>query len=115
LGLGYAIVWIRVHGVGARQWWTLSGKSRKNFMIARLTLPEPESPVNQRTHPFWFMAFSLVAESTEPSCHLMLVESPTLYASTSTEAGADMATPTRLWRREAAGAMEERLLVVPVG
>jgi len=26
-----------------------------------------------------------------------------------------MATPTRLWRREAAGAMEERLLVVPVG
>jgi hypothetical protein len=45
----------------------------------------------------------------------MLVESPTLYASTSTEAGADIATPTRLWRREAAGAMEERLLVVPVG
>ena len=78
MGLGYAIVWIRVHGVGARQWWTLSGKSRKNFMIARLTLPEPESPVNHRTHPFWFMAFSLVAESTEPSCHLMLVESPTL-------------------------------------
>jgi len=84
-------------------------------MIARLTLPEPESPVNQRTHPFWFMAFSLVAESTEPSCHLMLVESPTLYASTSTEAGADIVMPTRLWRREAAGAMEERLLVVPVG
>ena len=77
-------------------------------------LPEPESPVNQRTHPFWFMAFSLVAESTEPSCHLMLVESPTLYASTSTEAGADMVMPTRLWRREAAGAMG-RLLVVPVG
>jgi hypothetical protein len=83
-------------------------------MIARLTLPEPESPVNHRTHPFWFMAFSLVAESTEPSCHLMLVESPTLYASTSTEAGADIATPTRLWRREAAGAMG-RALVVPVG
>ena len=77
-------------------------------------MPEPESPVNHRTHPFWFMAFSLVAESTEPSCHLMLVESPTLYASTSTEAGADMVMPTRLWRREAAGAMG-RLLVVPVG
>ena len=30
MGLGYAIVWIRVHGVGARQWWTLSGKSRKS-------------------------------------------------------------------------------------
>lgn len=42
------------------------------------TLPEPERPVNQRTHPFWFMAFSRVAVSTDPSCHLMLVESPTL-------------------------------------
>merc|ERR1719149_330295 len=89
-------------------------KSACSRVYATVDLPEPESPVNHRTHPFWFMAFSLVAESTEPSCHLMLVESPTLYASTSTEAGADMATPTRLWRREAAGAMG-RLLVVPVG
>ena len=30
MGLGCAIVWIRVHGVGARRWWTLSGKSRKS-------------------------------------------------------------------------------------
>ena len=114
MGLGYAIVWIRA-SVSVRASGRYYNLGKVFYRSRVLTLPEPESPVNQRTHPFWFMAFSLVAESTEPSCHLMLVESPTLYASTSTEAGADMATPTRLWRREAAGAMEERLLVVPVG
>ena len=68
-----------------------------------MDLPEPLRPVNQRTQPFWFIAFSRVAVSTEPSCHLMFVESPTLYASTSTAEGEDIVN-TRLCANEAAGA-----------
>jgi hypothetical protein len=31
-------------------------------------------------HPFWLSIFSRASRLTEPSCHLMLVESPTWYA-----------------------------------
>ena len=72
-------------------------------VYATVDLPEPDRPVNHSTQPFWFIAFSRVAVSTEPSCHLMLVESPTLYASTSTFEGADMFR-TRDCAKEAAGA-----------
>ena len=78
-------------------------KSACSRVYATVDLPEPLRPVNQRTQPFWFIAFSRVAVSTEPSCHLMFVESPTLYASTSTAEGEDIVN-TRLCANEAAGA-----------
>jgi hypothetical protein len=37
-------------------------------------------PLQRQTHPFWLSSFCRASRLTLPSCHLMLVESPTWYA-----------------------------------
>mmetsp|Transcript_502 Transcript_502/g.2036 ORF Transcript_502/g.2036 Transcript_502/m.2036 type:complete len:270 (+) Transcript_502:2072-2881(+) len=51
-------------------------------VYATVDFPDPDRPVNQSTHPRCPSALSRVSRSTAPSCHLMFVDSPTLYAST---------------------------------